>query len=105
MTSIDAEAAAGERSMKDLRVKAPSVFTIVGTLSGGNQQKVVLAKWLLTNPRVLFLDEPTRGIDVGAKQEIYAQINALREDGNRYRSGFIRVAGSARSLRSHHCVA
>jgi ABC-type sugar transport system ATPase subunit len=67
--------------MKDLRVKANSVFTIAGTLSGGNQQKVVLAKWLLTNPRVLFLDEPTRGIDVGAKQEIYAQINKLAKTG------------------------
>src|SRR2546429_7518165 len=67
--------------MKELRVKAKSLFTIVGTLSGGNQQKVVLAKWLLTNPRVLFLDQPTRGIDVGAKQEIYAQINRLGETG------------------------
>jgi D-xylose transport system ATP-binding protein len=81
VTSVDAESAAGERAMKDLRVKANSVFTIAGTLSGGNQQKVVLAKWLLTNPRVLFLDEPTRGIDVGAKQEIYAQINALAKSG------------------------
>ena len=81
VTSIDAESAAGERAMKDLRVKANSVFTVAGTLSGGNQQKVVLAKWLLTNPRVLFLDEPTRGIDVGAKQEIYAQINALAKSG------------------------
>jgi D-xylose transport system ATP-binding protein len=81
VTSIDAESAAGERAMKDLRVKANSVFTIAGTLSGGNQQKVVLAKWLLTNPRVLFLDEPTRGIDVGAKQEIYAQINTLAKSG------------------------
>jgi ABC-type sugar transport system ATPase subunit len=81
ITSIDAESAAGERAMKDLRVKANSVFTIAGTLSGGNQQKVVLAKWLLTNPRVLFLDEPTRGIDVGAKQEIYAQINKLAKSG------------------------
>jgi len=77
VTSIDAESAAGERAMKELRVKANSVFTVANTLSGGNQQKVVLAKWLLTNPRVLFLDEPTRGIDVGAKQEIYAQINKL----------------------------
>jgi D-xylose transport system ATP-binding protein len=77
----DAEAAAGSRAMKDLRVKANSVFTIAGTLSGGNQQKVVLAKWLLTNPKVLFLDEPTRGIDVGAKQEIYGHINRLAETG------------------------
>jgi D-xylose transport system ATP-binding protein len=81
VTDVDAEAAAGERARKDLRVKANSVFTVVGTLSGGNQQKVVLAKWLLTNPRVLFLDEPTRGIDVGAKQEIYAQINRLAKEG------------------------
>jgi D-xylose transport system ATP-binding protein len=81
ITDEDAEAAAGERASADLRIKATSVFTIAGTLSGGNQQKVVLAKWLLTNPRVLFLDEPTRGIDVGAKQEIYAQINRLAEKG------------------------
>jgi D-xylose transport system ATP-binding protein len=81
VTNTDAEAAAGERSMKELRVKATSVFTVAGTLSGGNQQKVVIAKWLLTNPRVLFLDEPTRGIDVGAKQEIYAQINNLARAG------------------------
>ncbi|MDT7687380.1 MAG: D-xylose transport system ATP-binding protein [Acidobacteriota bacterium] len=81
ITDVDAEAAAGERARKELRVKANSVFTVVGTLSGGNQQKVVLAKWLLTNPRVLFLDEPTRGIDVGAKQEIYAQINRLAKEG------------------------
>jgi D-xylose transport system ATP-binding protein len=81
ITDEDAEAAAGERAATDLRIKANSVFTIVGTLSGGNQQKVVLAKWLLTKPRVLFLDEPTRGIDVGAKQEIYAQINRLAENG------------------------
>jgi D-xylose transport system ATP-binding protein len=81
ITSIDAESAAGERAMRELRVKANSIFTIAGTLSGGNQQKVVLAKWLLTNPRVLFLDEPTRGIDVGAKQEIYAQINRLAKSG------------------------
>jgi len=81
ITNEDAEAAAGEQAGTDLRIKANSVFTIVGTLSGGNQQKVVLAKWLLTKPRVLFLDEPTRGIDVGAKQEIYAQINRLAENG------------------------
>ncbi|HKO61136.1 MAG TPA: xylose ABC transporter ATP-binding protein [Pyrinomonadaceae bacterium] len=81
VTSIDAESAAGERAMRDLRVKAKSIFTVAGTLSGGNQQKVVLAKWLLTKPRVLFLDEPTRGIDVGAKQEIYNQISSLAQAG------------------------
>jgi ABC-type sugar transport system ATPase subunit len=81
ITNVDAETTAGERSMRELRVKAPNVQTVAGTLSGGNQQKVVLAKWLLTNPRVLFLDEPTRGIDVGAKQEIYAQINKLAATG------------------------
>src|SRR5205823_12729674 len=81
ITNENAEAAAGERSARELRIKANSVFIIAGTLSGGNQQKVVLAKWLLTNPRVLFLDEPTRGIDVGAKQEIYAQINELAKSG------------------------
>jgi D-xylose transport system ATP-binding protein len=81
LTSEDAETAAGERAAGELKIKTTSVFTIAGTLSGGNQQKVVLAKWLLTNPRVLFLDEPTRGIDVGAKQEIYAQIQRLAEKG------------------------
>lgn len=75
------ETIAAQQSMKDLRVKANSPMTIAGTLSGGNQQKVVLGKWLLTNPKVLFLDEPTRGIDVGAKQEIYAYINKLAKDG------------------------
>ncbi len=59
----------------------PSVFQKVGNLSGGNQQKVVLAKWLYTAPEVLILDEPTRGIDVGAKYEIYAIINELSAQG------------------------
>src|SRR5258705_83041 len=81
VTDDGAETAAGERAMKELRVKAKSLFTIVGTLSGGNQQKVVLAKWLLTEPKVLLLDEPTRGIDVGAKQEIYAEIDELARSG------------------------
>lgn len=81
LTNRNAEAQAGQRAAQELRVKANSVQTVVGTLSGGNQQKVVLAKWLLTKPRVLFLDEPTRGIDVGAKQEIYLQINKLAQEG------------------------
>ncbi len=81
VTNQNREFVAGDKARKDLRVKTNSVQTIVGTLSGGNQQKVVLAKWLLTNPKVLFLDEPTRGIDVGAKQEIYTQINELAQKG------------------------
>jgi D-xylose transport system ATP-binding protein len=70
-----------EQMMADLRVKAPSPETPVETLSGGNQQKVVLGKWLLNGPRILLLDEPTRGIDVGAKQEIYTRINELAQQG------------------------
>ena len=81
LTDTDGEAAEAERSARDLRIKAPSVFVSTATLSGGNQQKVVLAKWLLTNPKVLLLDEPTRGIDVGAKQEIYLLVNRLAAEG------------------------
>ncbi|WP_448614752.1 multiple monosaccharide ABC transporter ATP-binding protein [Modestobacter sp. URMC 112] len=66
-----------EDSRKSMNIKAPSVMSIVGKLSGGNQQKVVLSKWLFTDPDVLILDEPTRGIDVGAKYEIYTIINRL----------------------------
>src|SRR5215203_618357 len=75
------ETVAAKSAMKSLKVKANSPVTIAGTLSGGNQQKVVLGKWLLTNPKVLFLDEPARGIDVGAKQEIYSEINKLAKEG------------------------
>ncbi len=62
-------------------MKANGLETAVGTLSGGNQQKVVLAKALMTKPAVIFLDEPTRGIDVGAKLEVYELINRLTEAG------------------------
>jgi ABC-type sugar transport system ATPase subunit len=75
------EAAAAQQSVADMRIKTPSLDAKVATLSGGNQQKVVLGKWLLTKPKVLLLDEPTRGIDVGAKQEIYAEIAKLAADG------------------------
>lgn len=81
LTNRTRETIAARGPMQSLRVKANSPLTVAGTLSGGNQQKVVLGKWLLTNPKVLFLDEPTRGIDVGAKQEIYAEINKLAEQG------------------------
>ena len=66
---------------RSLRVKAPGLETVAGTLSGGNQQKIVLGKALMTEPLVVFLDEPTRGIDVGAKLEIYEIINQLTEAG------------------------
>ncbi|SFP73401.1 monosaccharide ABC transporter ATP-binding protein, CUT2 family [Butyrivibrio proteoclasticus] len=64
-----------------LKTKAPSVEQHVGNLSGGNQQKVLLAKWMFANPDILILDEPTRGIDVGAKYEIYCIINQLVAEG------------------------
>ncbi|WP_424581610.1 multiple monosaccharide ABC transporter ATP-binding protein [Arthrobacter alpinus] len=66
---------------KSMNIKAPGVGSITGKLSGGNQQKVVLSKWMFANPDVLILDEPTRGIDVGAKYEIYNIINQLADEG------------------------
>jgi inositol transport system ATP-binding protein len=70
-----------EDMCKKLRVKTPSLEQCIDTLSGGNQQKALLARWLMTNPRVLILDEPTRGIDVGAKAEIYRLISLLASEG------------------------
>ena len=70
-----------DKYTKDLRVKAPGTYALVGNLSGGNQQKVVLAKWLEIGPDLLLLDEPTRGIDIGAKREIYTIIDRLLEQG------------------------
>jgi putative multiple sugar transport system ATP-binding protein len=70
-----------ERYRKSLRIKTPSVDEGVSKLSGGNQQKVVLAKWMFTEPDLLILDEPTRGIDVGAKYEIYGIIQQLADQG------------------------
>lgn len=70
-----------EKYIKELKIKTPNGNAIVGNLSGGNQQKVVLAKWLMTEPKILLLDEPTRGIDVGAKAEIYQLINNLAKHG------------------------
>ena len=64
-----------------MHVKTPGHKTRIGTLSGGNQQKVILGRWLLTHPEILMLDEPTRGIDIGAKFEIYQLINDLASRG------------------------
>src|SRR5262249_26594995 len=64
-----------------LDIRTASIDTLVGTLSGGNQQKVVLAKWLSMTPKVVIFDEPTRGIDVGSKSEIYKLMRGLTESG------------------------
>ncbi|WP_320128607.1 sugar ABC transporter ATP-binding protein [uncultured Sphaerochaeta sp.] len=70
-----------EKYTTKMRVKTPSLSQLISKLSGGNQQKVIISRWLATNPKVLILDEPTRGIDVGAKSEIYAIINELAKEG------------------------
>ncbi|WP_314589305.1 sugar ABC transporter ATP-binding protein [Paenibacillus terrigena] len=75
------EAGHWQEQMDSLKIKAPSYHEIVGHLSGGNQQKVILGRWLLVKPQILLLDEPTRGIDVGAKSEIYQVINKLAANG------------------------
>ncbi|WP_380058275.1 multiple monosaccharide ABC transporter ATP-binding protein [Falsihalocynthiibacter sp. SS001] len=75
------ESNVAERYRKAMNIRTPSVFQKVMNLSGGNQQKVVLSKWLFAQPEVLILDEPTRGIDVGAKYEIYGIINELSAQG------------------------
>lgn len=77
----EAENSEWDAQMKAMRIKAPSVRTLAQTLSGGNQQKVVLGRWMITHPKVLLLDEPTRGIDVGAKAEIYQMISDLAAKG------------------------
>jgi D-xylose transport system ATP-binding protein len=70
-----------ESMAKNLAIKTPTLHALVSSLSGGNQQKVVIAKWLMSNPQILILDEPTRGIDVGAKFEIYKLMNDLTSKG------------------------
>ena len=77
----DAELAAATKQAKAMSIKAPNLQARVDSLSGGNQQKVVIAKWLLSNPKLLIMDDPTRGIDVGAKYEIYKLMNDLAEHG------------------------
>ena len=79
--SAEQEQNQSKKWSKELRVRLATLSQAVGQLSGGNQQKVVLAKWLMTEPEILFLDEPTRGIDVGAKGEIYHWIQRLAEQG------------------------
>ncbi len=77
----DAELAESLKFAKELAIKTPSLFVPAESLSGGNQQKVVISKWLMSGPKILIMDDPTRGIDVGAKYEIYKLMNELAEQG------------------------
>ena len=69
------------KQAKNLAIKAPNLQVDCASLSGGNQQKVVIAKWLMSRPKILIMDDPTRGVDVGAKYEIYKLMNELAEQG------------------------
>ncbi len=91
-----AERAAAAEVAADLRIKAPGLATGIGSLSGGNQQKVVIARCLLTRPRVLLLDEPTRGVDVGAKREIHSIVGRLAASG----MGVILVSSELEEVRA-----
>ncbi len=73
--------AAADRQVKNLSIRTPTTKQRVGNLSGGNQQKVAIGKWLTTDSRIIIFDEPTRGIDVGAKSEIYKLMNDLIDQG------------------------
>ena len=81
LVNRQAEKRIAQEQVEALRVKTPSIETIAANLSGGNQQKVVLGKWLSLKPKVMIFDEPTRGIDVGAKAEIYKLMRALADEG------------------------
>ncbi len=78
---FDSESIAANSFAQKLAIKAPNLSVLCQTLSGGNQQKVVIAKWLMSEPKILIMDDPTRGIDVGAKYEIYKLMNQLAEEG------------------------
>ena len=81
MINTKKEDALSQRGIKEFNIKCFGASMPAGNLSGGNQQKVVLAKWILKEPKILILDEPTRGVDIGAKKEIYNIINDLAGQG------------------------
>jgi ribose transport system ATP-binding protein len=81
LVDADAESEVAEEQRRRLDIRCPGVAVEAGSLSGGNQQKVVLAKWLSMQPRLLIFDEPTRGVDVGAKNEIYRVMRELADHG------------------------
>lgn len=79
--STSGDRTAAEEQIESLRIKTPNLLQLAAFLSGGNQQKIVFGKWILCNPKVLLLDEPTRGVDIGAKQEIYMLMERLASEG------------------------
>ncbi len=97
--------ALAEKLVAALGVKTASIETPIGQLSGGNQQKAIIARWLATNPRVLILDEPTRGIDVAAKQELMNEILELASGGTAVLFISAEIEEVVRVSRSHHGVA
>ncbi|MDB5892545.1 MAG: transporter related protein, partial [Rhodoferax sp.] len=105
------QTALAERFVATLGIKTASIETPIGLLSGGNQQKAIIARWLATAPRLLILDEPTRGIDVAAKQEIMAEILRLADAGmavlfiSSEMSEVVRVSHRIVVLRDRHKVA
>ena len=101
MIDFGAENSLIGRYIDRFRIKTPTTGQPVGLLSGGNQQKVVLAKWLATNPKVLIVDEPTRGVDVGTKAEIYALMRELAARGAGDPRHFERPARGADDLRPY----
>ena len=89
------------RLQDELRIKAPRLWQSASSLSGGNQQKVVIAKWLAIDPDLLILDEPTRGIDIGTKFELYKLIDGFAERGKGRPARLVRPSGTSRAGRSH----
>lgn len=81
VVSTSRERSLADRLARELQLRPPDHARAAGTLSGGNQQKVVLGRWIATAPKVLLLDEPTRGVDVGARAEIHAIVRRLAADG------------------------
>jgi ABC-type sugar transport system ATPase subunit len=81
LIQFDQARSAAEKMVTEFKINTPSIDQEIGLLSGGNQQKVVLAKWILLEPKILLLDEPTRGVDIVAKEEIYRLIDRLLAQG------------------------
>ncbi len=88
------ENTAVEELVERLRIVAAGIRQAIGFLSGGNQQKAILARWLLSNAQIFIFDEPTKGVDIGAKEQIYDLMVKLAAEGQEYLDGFFRYAGT-----------